>query len=267
MSTYQHVGVPSAKAGRFAGLADRWIYVFMAMLFVVTTLVGFIPDSFELVADVRSGRRPPIPPVLHLHAVLMGIWLLLLLTQTTLVAMDRRRLHAKLGLAAFGLVPVMVCAMLGVIHELWAMFASMPPDALPPEVFARIRVRVSNTLLEQIRLIVLFPGLVACALVARRKDSETHKRMMVLASALLLPAAVDRMTWVPNTLPASPVSIWLSTFVLLLPALLYDVVRRGRVHRAYVVGLAANVPFCLASYLLWGSSWWLATAPRLVGAW
>jgi uncharacterized membrane protein len=66
-------GTPRAHA------IDRWIYVFMAAWFIVIVLVGFIPDAMMKVAMVKAGARPPFPMVLHLHAVLMGSFLLLLL--------------------------------------------------------------------------------------------------------------------------------------------------------------------------------------------
>jgi hypothetical protein len=47
--------------------------------------------------------------------------------------------------------------------------------------------------------------------------------------------------------------------------LIYDVVRRGRVHRAYAIGIALNLPFVIATHVLWSSPWWLAVAPTLVG--
>ena len=51
----------------------------------------------------------------------------------------------------------------------------------------------------------------------------------------------------------------------LLPVLIYDLARRGRVHRAYLIGIAANLPFVVASQLLWGSPWWMENAPKLLG--
>ena len=66
-------GTPRAHA------IDRWIYVFMAAWFIVIVLVGFIPDAMMKVAMVKAGARPPFPPILHVHAVLMGSFLLLLL--------------------------------------------------------------------------------------------------------------------------------------------------------------------------------------------
>src|SRR6478672_8235797 len=72
---------------------DRWIYVFTAVSFIAVALAGFLPDSAHKIALVQSGGRPPFPLVLHLHAVLMGSFLLLLLAQTTLAATGRIDLH------------------------------------------------------------------------------------------------------------------------------------------------------------------------------
>ena len=87
---------------------DRWIYVFTAALFIAIILTGFIPDSLTKIAAVQAGHRPPFPVVLHLHAVLMASFMMLLLAQTTLVAMDRRELHMKVGLAAFVVAPALI---------------------------------------------------------------------------------------------------------------------------------------------------------------
>ena len=245
--------------------ADRWIYVFMAGMFVVVALVGFIPNSIGLLENVSAGRRPPLPPMLHVHAVLMGSWLLLLLAQTTLVATGNQSHHQKLGLLSMFLVPALVFAMYGVVNAIWSQLASIPAGIMPAEELSAIKGILTDILLVQIRIGILFPALIAWALFVRRKDPETHKRLMILATLLPMPAAIDRMSWLPATIPDSPTSIHLYPLLLLVPALIYDVVRRGRVHRAYVIGIALNVPFVIATHLLWGSSWWMAVAPTLVG--
>src|SRR5437764_7168033 len=68
---------------------DRWIYVFMAAWFIAIVLTGFIPDSFARVAMVKAGQHAPFPKILHVHAVLMGSFMLLFLAQTTVVATGR----------------------------------------------------------------------------------------------------------------------------------------------------------------------------------
>ena len=95
-------GTPRAHA------IDRWIFVFMAAWFIVIVLVGFIPDSIVKVGRCRPGQRPPFPLVLHMHAVLMGSFLLLLLAQTVMVATGRNALHKQVGIVAFVLVPALV---------------------------------------------------------------------------------------------------------------------------------------------------------------
>jgi len=252
-------------AGSFARLADRWIYVFMAALFVVTTLVGFIPDSIGMVAAVRAGQRPPLPPIYHAHAVLMGSWLLLLLTQSTLVATGRTALHRRLGLAGMVLAPAMVAAMLGMVLTAWWSVAAMPDGAMPAEALQSTKSLVANLTLEQFRTMLFFAVFVGWALSVRKHDPQTHKRLLILATVLPLPAAIDRMTWLYSTLPASPTSAEVYSLLWLMPALIYDVARRGSVHRAYVIGIALNLPFVAASQLLWGSAWWMATAPKLMG--
>src|SRR5215218_5499467 len=87
-------GTPRAHA------VDRWIFVFMAAWFIVIVLAGFIPDSLMKVGMVKAGARPPFPLVLHMHAVLMGSFLLLLLAQTAMVATGRCALHKQVGIAA-----------------------------------------------------------------------------------------------------------------------------------------------------------------------
>src|SRR4029078_12795055 len=91
-------GVRDARADALSGTPrahaiDRWIFVFMAAWFIAITLAGFIPDSIMKVGMVAAVVRPSFPAVLHMHAVLMGSFLLMLLTQTWLMATGRRALH------------------------------------------------------------------------------------------------------------------------------------------------------------------------------
>jgi hypothetical protein len=252
-------------AGALARVADRWIYVFMAGLFVVTALAGFIPDSIDVLKAVKAGERPPLPPILHVHAILMASWLLLLLAQTSLVALGRSAQHRKLGLISTVLAPAIVIAMVAVVKSTWSMIASLPAGAMTPDALSALKLDLTNILLIQIRVVPFFAGLVTWALLVRSRDSETHKRSMILATVMPLPAAFDRIDWLPATLPGNPASVHLYTLLWLLPVLIYDIARRGGIHRVYWIGLALNVPFVIATHLLWGSPWWIATAPRLIG--
>jgi hypothetical protein len=178
-----------------AGVIDRWIFVFMAAWFIVIALLGFIPDSLEKIAAVQAGRRPPFPPVLHVHAVLMGSFLLLLLVQALLAATGRQAVHQKLGLVGVVLAPALVVAGFLLVPATYqSIWGAM--QAAPPEVREAIRQGLrefDNIMLLQIRIGVLFPIFIAIALLARRRDPGLHKRMMFLAVAMALPAEVRHL--------------------------------------------------------------------------
>ncbi|MGZ2412863.1 hypothetical protein ACUXST_002305 [Sphingomonas sp. F9_3S_D5_B_2] len=250
-----------------AGFVDRWIYVFMAATFVVVVLVGFVPDSLMKIGMVKAGTRPPLPLAMHVHAVLMGSFLLLLVAQTVLVATGRCSLHRKLGMAAMVLAPALVLA--GAVlaatnyHQAWETAQSGPP-AMRAAMAARIP-HLDNILLLQMRIGFLFPLFLAIGLRARGRDAGFHKRMMMIATAMPLPAAIDRMTWLPTTLPFSPVSTDLYVVLVLSPMIAWDAVRNRGVHRAYWVWLPIYVAASVVVRLLWDTPGWHATARHIMG--
>lgn len=254
-------GTPRAHA------IDRWIYVFTAASFIVIVLTGFIPSSLAKVAAVQAGERPPFPMVLHMHAVLMGSFLLLLLAQTTLVAMGRCDFHRRLGLLAMVIAPALVAVGLVLVpttyHAAWNAAQAAPGEAraqLQQVVLGR-----DNIMLLQLRIGVLFPLLLLIGLRARGREAGLHKRMMILATAMTLPAGIDRIPWLPSTLPGSPLAPDLYTLLAVSPMFVWDVVRNRSVHKAYWIWLAVSLPFAVAVHGLWDSAWWHATAPRLMG--
>ena len=253
-------GTPRAHA------IDRWIYVFTAGLFIVVTLTGFIPDSIMKIGMVRAGERPPFPIVMHMHAVLMASFLLLVFAQTWLMATGRREQHMRLGIAAFVLAPLLVTV--GFIlaptmyHETWNALQSAPPQAR--DKLQKLLSFKENILLVQARIGILFPLFLALGLRARGKNAGLHKRLMILAPAVALGAGIDRMTWLPNTMPASVIGTDLYIFGALSPMFVWDVIRNRRVHEAYVIWFAIWLPVTLVVYSLWDKPWWHATARQIM---
>ena len=246
---------------------DRWIFVAMAAWFIVIVLAGFIPDSIMKVAMVKAGARAPFPPILHVHAVLMGSFLLLLLTQTVMVATGRNALHKQIGVAAFVLVPAIVIAGLilapTMFHQVWGGAHFGPPEvraALAPVV-----PMIENILLLQISAGLLFALFIGIAISARANNSGLHKRMMILGTAVPLLASVDRMQWLPSTMPANPIASDLWLLAILSPMFIWDVMRNRRVHEAYTIWLAIYVPVALLVAYAWDKPWWHVTAERIMG--
>jgi len=246
---------------------DRWIFVAMAAWFIAIVLTGFVPDAIMKVGLVEAGQRPPFPIVMHMHAVAMGSFMLLLLTQSVLMATGRRELHMRVGIAAFAFVPLLV--VVGFVlaptmyHQVWNIAQAAPVEA-QPKLQQQLR-NLDNILLAQISIGVLFPLLMTIGLKARAGNSGLHKRMMFLATAIPLPAAISRITWLPNNFPASPVGNDLWVLFALSPLFLWDVARNRRVHEAYWVWAAFYVPVAILVAELWDKPWWHSTARSIMG--
>jgi len=254
-------GTPRAHA------LDRWIFVFMAAWFIAIVLTGFIPDSIMKVGMVQAGQRPPFPLVMHMHAILMGSFLLLLLAQTTLMATGRREYHMRLGVAAFVVAPALV--VVGLIlaptmyYETWNALQSAPPEAR--EKLQGVVSLKENILLAQLRIGFLFPLFLIIGLRARGKNDGLHKRMMILAPAVALPAAIDRIAWLPTTFPTSLVTTDLYVVLAVAPMFAWDVIRNRRIHEAYWIWLAVYLPLSVLVNSLWGTPGWHATARQILG--
>ena len=89
--------------------------------------------------------------------------------------------------------------------------------------------------------------------------------MMILAPAVALGAAIDRMTWLPNTFPASPLSTDLYMLLAVSPMFVWDVMRNRRVHEAYWIWLGMYLAISAVLYSLWNTPWWHATARQIMG--
>jgi hypothetical protein len=189
----------------------------------------------------------------------MGSFLLLLLAQTWLMATGRRAYHMQLGLVSFVLAPALV--VVGFIlaptmyHQTWDLLQAAPPEAR--EKLSQALSFSENIKLVQLYVGLLFPVFLVIGLHARRKDAGLHKRMMILATAMPLPAGIDRIQWIPSTLPESPLSPIVYTMLAVSPMFVWDVIRNRSVHRAYWIWLGL--------FLLWDTPWWHATARWMMG--
>lgn len=254
-------GTPRAHA------LDRWIFVFMAAWFIAIVLAGFIPDSLMKIEAVQTGERPPFPLVLHMHAVLMGSFLLLLLAQTWLMATGKSAQHMRLGILGMVLAPALVIVGFILAPTMYHMgwdAAQAAPLGKREALLGALAVP-ENILLLQLRVGILFPLFLAIGLKARGRNAGMHKRMMFLATAMALPAGIDRIPWLVHSMPVSPLSPDLYTLLAVSPMFLWDVLRNRSVHSAYLIWLAVNIPFAMAVHGLWDTPMWHQTARQIMG--
>ena len=215
-------------------------------------LMGFTPAAIKRYAGHADY---PAPLILEIHAFAFCAWMVLLTAQIALIRTRRPRLHMKLGLVGFALVPLM--AISGALSEVYSQrfrFAH-PPDS---QAF----------LIIAIFYVVAFTTLASAALAAR-KNPAAHKRLILLATTIIVGAAYTRWWGTPlydafgDGYGGMLINTYTGTNLLLAGAVGYDWLTRKRLHRVYEVGVPAILAGEIATTIIYHSPKWLPIA-RLV---
>ena len=193
----------------------------LSSLLVVFVFLGFAPTYY-----MRPANAGPIPAYLHIHGAAMTAWYVLLLLQTTLIAMRRRALHRRLGVA--GAVIAAVIVFLNPIVVVWGLAHQAP--GTPIELTALITI-------GDLLIMAIFAILVALAIYWRRYP-ETHSRMLMLASIAVAGPALGRLSL---NLAGTPLPGLITLMLLPLLIVVHDRVLIRRVHPVSVWGTAAIV--------------------------
>lgn len=225
---------------------DRNFFVIMALAMAATVAVGFGP-TFYLKPVMAS---PPLTPSVWVHGVLFTGWIALLVTQASLVAKGRVEIHMRLGM--LGVLLAIMMVVVGLLTAIQsARLGRVPPGAPPPLVFLAIPFFA----------IAEFAALFACA-VALRGNGAAHKRLMLLATVAIIPAAIARF---PLAFAGIPPVFFAMADCFILAGVLFDRQVHGRVHPAYLWAGGAMVLMQPAQLALMGTGAWLAFAQWLVG--
>jgi hypothetical protein len=237
---------------RATGAHDRLFYGTVAVAMGVTVFSGFAATYYlRLVSGGPKATLSggPFTTLVHIHGALFTAWVLLFILQTALVASRRVAAHRRLGVAGAILAAAMVVA--GTSIAVAAAARGSAPPGMTAVTFLAI------PLFDM----VLFAGFVSAALVARR-NKEAHKRLMLLAYVSIITAAIARL---PGVFPLGPPAFFGLSLLFVVAGAIYDVVSRGRVHKAYLWGgaiLIASIPLRLA---IGNTSGWQAFAKLLTG--
>ncbi len=96
-----------------------------------------------------------------------------------------------------------------------------------------------------------------------RRQPDVHKRLMLLATISILATAIARLPFA--FLQAGPPAFFGVTDLFIAACFIYDLITRGRVHRATVLGglvIVASQPLRL---MIAGTDAWIAFATWLTG--
>ena len=226
--------------------AERAFFGGMSALIAVTILLGFARTYYlRMLVGAPSPPIPTLTPLIHVHGLLFTGWIVLLLAQTGLVAAGRVDVHRRLGFAGAAVAVLMIGV--GTLTALHGVVRGVSPGGMDPRRF----------LAMPLFALVVF-GLLLFAGLRARRDPQSHKRLVLLATIALLPPALARWMIVYLGLPLPSVLAVSTLFIL--PLVAWDWKTLGRLHRATLWGgllVVASGPLRLAIAL---TPAWLAFA-------
>jgi len=194
--------------------------------FAIALLVaGIVAWGFWETYYSRAFARADLHAIVHLHAAVFSIWVLLLLAQAAVVVAGNVRLHRRLGTA--GMLYGALVFVVGLLVSVGAPALRVSSGFYPLEVGGVI-------VLYNLTDMLLFGGFLALAFACRSRP-ELHKRWIIAATAALCGAALGRV--VPGNSPQY-LLLWLSPLLAMIAA---DLTMRRRVHFIPVVSGALLV--------------------------
>ncbi len=216
-------------------------FTLLGLLMLVLAIGGFWPQYFSAV----TGRTPEPTTqfwLIHVHAGLFTVWLLLYVSQASLIMTGRARIHLKMGpwlaaygfaIGAFGLYAAALLAhRLGVRQndfEAAAAFVFFPVIDM-----------------------VYFAGFLAAAVVYRKRP-DVHKRAMFLATFSIAVVGLGRLvgrTGIESAFVWEPLNL-----APLLVAIAYDAFVCRRLYAIMAIGLAVHLVRLNADSLVATEAW------------
>ena len=201
--------------------SPRPLYIGIALLAIATAIAGFWPKYFgPLLAGALA-----TPAIIHLHAAVFVGWLVIVLIQVYFAATHRLALHRRFGDYAmyWGLIVIAVG-----LATAFAMFGARLAAGNVREASLKLFVPLTD--------LAAFIPFFAAAWIWKRKP-ELHKRFIIVATTILLIAAVHRIRFLGGQPPPVPqlLAVWLAPIYI---AMAHDFTSRRTIHWIYLLGIA-----------------------------
>src|SRR5712664_567809 len=200
------IGIPGRRY-------DHLFFSVMALCMLATVFAGFAHTYY--LAGVFHAPLPSL--IIHLHGAAFSCWILLLVTQTSLVSAGRVDVHRRLGMAGFILACVMV--LVGVLAATDGLVRQASPPGRDVKFFYIIPL--SDML--------IFATLIFFAFRAR-SNSSAHKRLILVATVALMTAALAR--WPIGVIHRKAPAAALASYIFLMMLMAYDLWSTWKIHRA-----------------------------------
>lgn len=205
--------------------SDRRLYLAAAILFPIVVLIGFGRTYYLKFAF----GNPPLQSLLvHLHGLVMSLWVGFFIVQVWLIRTKNHKTHMKMGMLgiALAIVVIFVGFFTGASAVKYVS-SSFPPDVPPLSFFA-------VPFFDMVVFTILFG-----AAIWRRKVPADHKRLMLLTVLNFLSPAIARIpTATGNVASTFGLPVVLGAPIILgIGLFIYDTWRNRKLNKAFLIGL------------------------------
>src|SRR3954462_4897334 len=199
--------------------AEERFFMTAAVAMAIVIVAGF---SFNAIMG-RSTIYSPIS--VHVHGLLFMGWLGIYLVQNSLVVTGNVAVHRRLGWISAVWIPAMIVAALYVI-------VAMLRRGAVPFFFTPLYFLTMDTM-----ILASFVALAVTAIRLRRR-TDWHRRLMFCGMAVFTGNGIGRLLPMPLLIPYAGEAAVAASLVFPIWGMIADRRRDGRVHPAWLVGIA-----------------------------
>lgn len=214
-SFLKHHSPTASTSRRF----DDRFFVAMSIFILCTVFLGFARTYY--LAGIYHTHLPNL--LIHVHAALFTTWILLFIVQTGLVARRQVALHRRLGVFGAVLAASMVIVGLAAATDSLSRGFAPPGFPLGPLGFYA----------QPVFSIATFGILIGAGL-WMRSNGSAHKRLVLLATIILLDAAISR--WPFSIIRREHFLVNVVVDLMVLAIVAFDLWSLRRIHRATLLG-------------------------------
>ena len=233
------------RASLTTARGERLFWSGMAITMALVAFAGFAP-SYYLKSHFSFG--PSLTPLLRVHGAVMTAWLVLLVTQTTLIAARRVTWHRRLGIVGVALAAALIVLAAHTAIQR-AKDGLLGEGMVPPLQFLAIPL-----------MGVLVLSVLVGSAIYFRKRSDYHKRLIMLANVAFVTPAAARLMILAGLGPPAGFALC-DLFLLAIAA--RDLLTLRRLHPATLWGGVFLLACQPAAFMLSGSHAWFAMAQWL----
>jgi hypothetical protein len=229
---------------------DRRLFAAAAVMFPVIVVAGFARTYY--LKPYFGG--PPLPGMLvHLHGIVMTLWLGFFIAQVWLIRTKNHRLHMNIGI-----VGVILASLMIVIGFFTAIAAAKYGSSSTPAGIDPLRF-----LVVPFADIVLFAIFFGGAMIYRRSPAD-HKRLMLLTVLNFLPPAIARFP-IASLQSLGPLVFFGLPAILTIFLLVLDTWKNRKLNKIFLGGAVILILSYPLRLIFMGTDAWLTFASWLTG--